>query len=158
LQDQAAQALRLQRRIQALLNNMGGAMPDTVELVSILEGMAMYEEYFTDEQRRELEQQRTAIGLAGVEDAKETFARLVEEGLGHVSASTPADDPAARDFARRWDRLGSQFHGNDATKSAARKMWQENSRELSAGMPWPSDRLQELVAYLQRVRDAGPGH
>lgn len=72
-----------------------------------------------------------------------------------MSAHTPVDDPAVPDFARRWDGLGSRFHSSDATKAAARSMWQENSPELSARLPWPADRLQELVTYLQRVRDAG---
>lgn len=154
LQDQAEQALRLQRQIQALLDNMGGVMPDADQFLSILERMTMYEKYFTEEQRTELAQRRVELGPA-VDDARTTFASLVEEGLGHVSAKTPVDDPAVRDFARRWDGLGSQFHRNDETKAAARSMWQENSPELSAGLPWPADRLQELVTYLQRVRDAG---
>jgi hypothetical protein len=63
------------------------------------------------------------------------------------------DDPAVREFATRWDALGSQFHSDDATKVAARSLWQEKSQELSARLPWAADRLQELVTYLQRVRD-----
>ncbi|HET6169704.1 MAG TPA: hypothetical protein VFE01_05960, partial [Terracidiphilus sp.] len=51
------------------------------------------------------------------------------------------DDPAVRDFARRWDGLGSQFHSNDATKAAARTMWRENIPELSTKLPWPADQL-----------------
>lgn len=155
LRDQAEQSLRLQRQIQTLLDNMSDAMPGVDQFISILEGMTMYEKYFTDEQRTELAQRRAELGPAAVEDARTTVASLIEEGLSHLSAKTPVDDPAVQDFARRWDALGSQFHSNDATKAAARSMWQENSPELSAGLPWPADRLQELVTYLQRVRDAG---
>jgi DNA-binding transcriptional MerR regulator len=155
LQDQAEQARRLQHQIQALLDNMGSTMPGVDHFISILEGMTMYEKYFTEEQRTELAQRRAELGPAVVDDAKATFASLIEEGLGYLSANTPVDDPAARDFARRWDGLGSQFHSSDATKTAARSMWQDNSPELSARLPWPADRLQELVTYLQRVRDAG---
>ncbi|GAA5201807.1 hypothetical protein GCM10023346_47060 [Arthrobacter gyeryongensis] len=155
LRDQAEQALRLQRQIQTLLDNMGDAMPGVDQFISILEGMTMYEKYFTEEQRAELAQRRDELGPAAVEDARTTLASLVEEGLSHLSAKTPVDDPAVRDFARRWDELGSQFHSNDETKAVARNMWQENSPELSAALPWPADRLQELVTYLQRVRDAG---
>jgi len=153
LRDQAEQAQRLQRQIQALLDNMGGAMPSVDQLISILEGMTMYEKYFTEEQRTELAHRRAELGPAAVDDARTTFAGLVEEGLGYVSANTPVDDPAVRDFAGRWDALGSQFHSNDATKVAARSLWQEKSQELSARLPWAADRLQELVSYLQRVRE-----
>jgi DNA-binding transcriptional MerR regulator len=155
LHGQAEQARRLQHQIQALLDSMGSTMPGVDHFISILEGMTMYEKYFTEEQRTELAQRRAELGPAAVDDAKATLASLVDEGLGYVSANTPVDDPAVRDFTRRWDGLGSQFHSNDATKTAARSMWQENSPELSAKLPWPADRLQELVTYLQRVRDAG---
>jgi DNA-binding transcriptional MerR regulator len=153
LHDQAEHALRLQRQIQALLDNMSETVPGGDQFISILEGMTMYEKYFTEEQRAELTQRRAELGPAAVDDARTTLAKLVEEGLSHVSANTPVDDPAVRDFAKRWDALGSQFHSTDATKAAARSMWRENSPELSARLPWPADRLQELVAYLQRVRD-----
>lgn len=155
LHDHAEQARRLQHQIQALLDNMGSTMPGVDHFISILEGMTMYEKYFTEEQRTELAQRRAELGPASVDDAKATLANLVDEGLAFVSANTPVNDPAVRDFMRRWDGLGSQFHSNDATKTAARNMWQENSPELSAKLPWPADRLQELVTYLQRVRDAG---
>lgn len=155
LQTQAEQTRRLQHQIQALLDNMGSTLPGVDHFISILEGMAMYEKYFTEDQRAELAQRRAELGPAVVDDAKATFANLVDEGLGYVAANTPVDNPAVRDFARRWDRLGSQFHNNDETKAAARSMWQENSPELSAKLPWPADRLRELVTYLQSVRDAG---
>jgi DNA-binding transcriptional MerR regulator len=154
LHDQAEHALRLQRQIRALLDHMGEAMPGGDQFISILEGMTMYEKYFTEEQRAELARRRAELGPAAVDDAKSTLASLVEEGLGYLSANTPVDDPKARDFARRWDGLGSQFHSHEATKVASRSMWEENSPELSDRLPWPADRLRELVSYLQRVRDA----
>lgn len=155
LHEQAEQALRLQWQIQTLLDNMSDAMPGVDQFISILEGMTIYEKYFTEDQRAELAQRRAELGQPAVDDARTTFADLVEEGLGYVSTQTPLDDPAVRDFARRWDELGSQFHSSDETKAAARNMWQEDSPVLSAALPWPADRLQELVTYLQRVRDAG---
>ncbi|WJH26024.1 MerR family transcriptional regulator [Pseudarthrobacter defluvii] len=155
LHQQAEQAQRLQHQIQALLDNMGSTTPGADHFITILEGMTMYEKYFTEEQRTELAQRRAELGPVAINDAKAAFESLVEEGLGYLSTNTPVDDPAVRDFASRWDELGSQFHSNDATKTAARSMWQDNSRELSARLPWPEDRIQELVTYLQRVRDTG---
>ena len=155
LHNQAEQARRLQHQIQALLDNMGSTIPGVDHFISILEGMTMYEKYFTEEQRTELAQRRAELGPAAIDDAKATFASLIKEGLGYVAANTPVDDPAAQDLVRRWDALGSKFHSNDATMTAARSMWQDNSPELSARLPWPADGLQELVTYLQRVREAG---
>ena len=47
------------------------------------------------------------------------------------------------------------FHGgDDQTVTAARTMWRENSEELGRSLPWPADRMRELVGYLERARRA----
>lgn len=43
-------------------------------------------------------------------------------------------------------------HTTQCTKAAARTMWNENSAELSQGLPWTAQQLQALVAHLQEAR------
>jgi hypothetical protein len=60
-----------------------------------------------------------------------------------------------RALVRRWDALGNLFHGgDDRTVTAARTMWKENSEELGRSLPWPADRMRDLVGYLERARRA----
>lgn len=40
-------------------------------------------------------------------------------------------------------------------KAAARTMWQDNSAEISRSLPWPADRMRDLVRYPERARQAG---
>lgn len=87
--------------------------------------------------------------------AKAEWTRLVEELLRHVQDGTPPADPRVRVLVERWDALGNLFHDDDRTKAAARSMWQENSEELGRNLPWPADRMRDLVGCLEQARQAG---
>ena len=132
--------------------NDGPAMPAPEQFLSILEMIAVLENHFTPEQRQELADRRTELGVERIEAAKTRWAALVEEGLSHVRNGTAASDPAVREWARAWDEIGSLFHSGEQTKTAARSMWQDNSAALSADLPWSSEQLAGLLAYLEKAR------
>ncbi|MET7932776.1 hypothetical protein [Streptomyces sp. NPDC005322] len=85
----------------------------------------------------------------------------IGELVRHVQDGTPVDDPRVPALVGRWDALGDRFHAAGAgadgerTRAAARVMWQETSEEISRSLPWPADRMRELVGYLERARQAG---
>ena len=160
--DEHAQRIRLlQRRIRELLARLDGSrVPDPDQLMTILETMAVFDHYFTQEQQEMLAGRRAELGAERIEAAKRELVELVEELLRHMAAGTPADDARVRDLARRWDELGAPFHpaGEPAgaeTRAAARRMWRENAAELGRGLPWPAERINGLVAYLEQARQAG---
>jgi hypothetical protein len=72
--------------------------------------------------------------------------------LSLVRDDVPADDPRARDFARRWDAVGERLNPDEDTKRAARAMWTDNSAEVASRMPWPAEELTALVAFVERAR------
>jgi DNA-binding transcriptional MerR regulator len=151
---QAARLAEMRDRIGDLLQQIDASrMPDTARFMATLELMSVYETYFTQQQRDQLAERRAELGQEPVEAAKREWADLVTRLLPHVAADTPEDDPRVTDLVARWDALGAKFHqpaGQTAT--AARRMWQENSAELGAALPWPADSMVALVAYLERVR------
>ncbi|MDQ0770943.1 hypothetical protein QF031_003692 [Pseudarthrobacter defluvii] len=114
----------------------------------------MFENYFTEDQRRELDARRAQLGQEAMEESRNEWVVLVEEGLRQVDGGVPAARPEARDLMRRWDELGSRFHSSEGTKAAARTLWSENSAELSQALPWTADQLQALMAHLQEARGA----
>jgi len=72
-----------------------------------------------------------------------------------VQADTPVDDPQVQDLVRCWNELGAAFHtGDQQTDAAARRMWQDNSAEISRALPWPHEQRTALVAYLGRARQS----
>lgn len=154
LDDQALQLKQLQRTIRELLERIsshGHAEP--AYFMTALERMTMFGNYFTEDQRRELDERRAGLGQEAVEESRTEWAGLVEEGLRQVDGGVPAGSPEAMDLVRRWDELGSRFHSSDGTKTAARTMWNENSAELSKALPWTALQLQALLAHLQAARE-----
>ncbi|MFC3998206.1 MerR family transcriptional regulator [Nocardiopsis sediminis] len=156
LRDQARRLDLLQRQISGLLEQVGtGSMPDPDRFMTTLEMMSVFESTFTPEERERLAERRAALGAGAVEAAKTEWAGLVEELLRHLGDGTPVDDPRVQDLVARWDALGGRFHGgDDRTAAAAREMWAANSEELGRNLPWPTDRLRDLVRYLEQARNA----
>ena len=154
----AEQVQAVQNRLRDLLSRLdisrieGAAMPAPEQFMSTLEMITVLENHFTPEQRQELADRRAELGSDRIEAAKARWAALVEEGLRHVENGTPVSDPSIREWVRAWDEIGSMFHSGEQTKAAARSMWQDNSAALSADMPWSSEQLAGLLAYLQKAR------
>jgi MerR family transcriptional regulator, thiopeptide resistance regulator len=160
LETDAERIRGLQDRIRALLSRIDDtSMPDPDQFMTTLEMMSMLETSFTPEQRERLAERRAALGPEAVEAARTAWAGLVEELLRHVEDGTPVEDPRVRDLVGRWDALGNRFHDDgpegERTKAAARAMWQRDSEQLGRSLPWPADRMRDLVAYLERARQAG---
>ncbi len=150
----------LERRISGLLGRIDDAsMPDPDQFMTTLEMISVFETAFTPEQREQLAQRRAALGPETVEAARTEWAGLVEDLLRHMQDGTPVDDPRVRALVGRWDELGNGFHAAGAdgerTKAAARAVWQDNSEEIGRSLPWPGDRMRDLVDYLERVRRVG---
>ncbi|WP_323374048.1 MerR family transcriptional regulator [Plantactinospora alkalitolerans] len=157
LEARAVQLQQLTRQLRGLLARIDSAsMPDPDQFMTTLEMISVFETYFTPEQREQLAQRRTELGGTAIEAARTEWAGLVEELLCHVRDETPVDDPRVRDLVARWDTLGNRFHvdgqGGERTKTAARRMWDDNSEEIGPSLPWPADRMRNLLAYLERVR------
>ena len=154
----AEQVHAVQNRLRDLLSRLdisrseGAAIPAPEQFMSTLEMITVLENHFTPEQRQELADRRAELGSDRIEVAKTRWAALVEEGLKHVENRTPVSDPSIRDWVRAWDEIGSMFHSGEQTKAAARSMWQDNSAALSADLPWSSEQLAGLLAYLQKAR------
>ncbi|HEU0086677.1 MAG TPA: MerR family transcriptional regulator [Pseudonocardiaceae bacterium] len=157
--EQAARLEEMRDRIEGLLQQIDARrMPDPDQFMATLELISVYENYFTQNQRDQLAARRAELGPEVVEAAKREWAGLVEELLPQVAADMPVDDPRVADLLARWDALGARLHPSaeqgQQTAQAARRMWQENSAELCARLPWPPERMIALAAYVERARQA----
>ncbi|HEX5407108.1 MAG TPA: MerR family transcriptional regulator [Pseudonocardiaceae bacterium] len=152
----AARLVEMRDRIGDLLQQIdANRLPDTAQFMTTLELMSVYETYFTQQQRDELAERRAGLDADAV---KQEWTELVEQLLPHVTADTPVDDQQVVELVSTWDTLGARFHApapqGEQTAQAARRMWQENSAELGAALPWPAESMTALVAYVGRVRAA----
>ncbi|GAA4578157.1 hypothetical protein GCM10023194_00290 [Planotetraspora phitsanulokensis] len=159
LEVHAAQVQQLTQRLRGLLGQIDRAsMPDPDQFLTTLEMISVFETSFTPEQREQLARRRAELGADAIEAAKTEWAGLVEDLLRHVEEDTPVEDPQVQELVARWDALGNRFHaeGGDGeqTKAAARRMWSDNSEEIGRNLPWPADRMRDLMGYLERARQA----
>ena len=157
LRAHASRIARLQRLRGGLLDRLDDAsMPDPDQFMTILEMMSVFDTSFTPEQRERLAERRADLGPEAVEAAKSEWSALVEELMEHAREGTPVDDPRVTALVGRWDALAGRFHPGGAegerTKAAARAMWRDHGEELGQNLPWPADRMRELLAYLERAR------
>ncbi|MFK3983402.1 MerR family transcriptional regulator [Micromonospora sp. NPDC050397] len=157
-----AHAVRVEQLTQQLRGLLGqidtASMPDPDQFMTTLEMISVFETSFTDQQREDLARRRAELGSETIETAKTEWSGLVEELLRHVQDGTPVDDPAVRDLVARWDALANLFHADgtagEPTRAAAQRMWAGNSDEIGRNLPWPVERMRDLVGYLERVRQS----
>ncbi|MFE0630940.1 MerR family transcriptional regulator [Streptomyces sp. NPDC058864] len=159
LEAQAGRIQRLTAQLRGLLGRIEEtSMPDPEQFMTTLEMMSVFETHFTTEQQEQLAARRAGIGPEGVEAARTEWAGLVEALLSHAEAGTPVGDPEVADLVARWDALGSRFHAagedGEATKAAARRLWDERGEELARNLPWSPDRMRVLLRYVEQVREA----
>lgn len=162
LEAHAGRIRQLTAQLRGLLGRIEGtSMPDPEEFMTTLELMSVFETHFTAGQREQLAARRAEIGPEGVEAARTEWTGLVEALLSHVEAGTPADDPEIRALVGRWDAVGNGFHAagedGEATRAAARRLWDERGGELARNLPWPPDRMRALLRYVEEVREADWG-
>jgi MerR family transcriptional regulator, thiopeptide resistance regulator len=156
LGEHAARIEQLQSQILGLLSSIDdSSMPDPDQFMTTLEMISVFETYFTPEQREQLADRRAQLGPEAIEAAKTQWAGLVEEGLQHMRAGTPVEDPQVQDLVRRWDAVGNMFHVGEETKGVVQRMWEENSAQISQRLPWPAEQMTGLVAYLKQAREVG---
>jgi MerR family transcriptional regulator, thiopeptide resistance regulator len=153
---------RLIEQVRGLLHRLEtGVMPDPDHFMTTLEMISMLDSYFTPEQQAELVRRREALGQEADQEARTSWAGVVEELLVHVRDETPVDDPRVRDLAQRWETIGAAYHPEgpmgEQTVAATRRIWRNHSAEISRNLPWPVEQLTALTAYLDRVRAARSG-
>ncbi|TKK85766.1 MerR family transcriptional regulator [Herbidospora galbida] len=152
LSQRAAELDALRAQLTRLLDH-----DDPDDYLKALEMTAMLDAYFTPEQQDSLTARREALGPEAVESAKGEFRTLVEALLACVRNDVAPDSPEARDVVAKWDALGAGFHAaGTGTETATRRMWDENSEEISARLPWSTEELRAIVSFADTVRANRP--
>ncbi|WP_030456846.1 MerR family transcriptional regulator [Herbidospora cretacea] len=150
LSKRAAELDALKAQLTRLLDH-----DDPDDYLKALEMMAMMDAYLTPEQQDSLTARREALGPEAVESAKKEFRTLVESLLACVRNGVAPDSDEARDVVAKWDSLGAAFHtAGTGTEAATRRMWDDNSEEISARLPWSAEELRAIVTYADTVRAA----
>ena len=158
----ARQLTEVRQRVQGLVEQLDGdTMPEPERFLRTLELTAQLYGQLSTEQRDALAQRRAELGDGTVEDLRSEWVTIVKELKTHLAEGTPAEDPAVRDLAVRWQRIAQAFqtgqrHLDDQIQAAAGTFWQEHGTRVSeyvsdrAGWLAPGD-MADIVAYVQRA-------
>ncbi|MEM1055960.1 MAG: MerR family transcriptional regulator [Bacteroidota bacterium] len=139
----------LQRRAEA-----GTPVPPDAFLQT-LHAMQDIERHYTPEQLDQLKARADELGEDTIRAVEAEWPQLFEKVGREMDAGTDPTDPRARTLIDRWDELVAMFTNHDpGITQALGTVWRESGGSASRMAGLDPDRMRDLFAYAQRVRDA----
>jgi len=142
---------RLAETIAQLRNHQPRSTDDALALI---EAVAAFDRYFTDEQREALRARAESLGRERIDEANAQWARLIADVRREMDAGTAPDDQRVVALAREWQSLLDEFTNGrfDIARSAGRMMRSEPAAQRRmSGMGLTShvmDYVAQAMAYL----------
>ncbi len=114
LQEQIELQRALCRRLEVLHARLEAAEDiSAAELIQTIEGMNMYEKYYTEEQLAELKARAEQVGPERMREVEAEWPALIAEVKAEMAQGTDPADPRAQALARRWMGLVQEFTGGN---------------------------------------------
>jgi len=126
----------------------------TDDALALIEAVAAFDRYFTDEQRQTLRARAESLGRERIDEASLQWARLIADVRREMDAGTSPDDQRVVALAREWQSLLDEFTNGrfDIARSAGRMMRSEPAAQRRmSGMGLTSqvmDYVAEAMAFL----------
>ncbi|OJW22056.1 MAG: hypothetical protein BGO49_14885 [Planctomycetales bacterium 71-10] len=100
------------------------------DFLATIEGMTMFEKYYTPEQIEYLVRRREEVGEEAIRRGPEQWADLQAEVKAAMDAGVGPEEPCAADLARRWFDLIAAFTGGDPGLFRSLKAMYENEDRI----------------------------
>ncbi len=114
IRKQTVELERLGNRLQALTETLERADAVTVEtFLETIEAITMVEKYYTPEQLEQLKTRKEQVGEERIKQVEAEWPKLMDEVRAAMAAGVPPSDPKAKELARRWMGLVSEFTGGN---------------------------------------------
>jgi len=125
----------------------------TLDLVTTIEGMAMQDRYFTEEQRATLARRREELGAEAIRGLEDEWRELAAALRTHMEAGEDPASAPVQPLARRARELVRAFTGGDpAMYASLDRMYQyEDPAAVSRGVM-----DGDVMRYLRRAIEALP--
>jgi DNA-binding transcriptional MerR regulator len=108
-------------RVAAALRN--GKQPTAADVIDAIEGMTMFDKYFTPEQQETLRKRAETVGAERIREVGNEWPKLIAEVKQAMESNTPPTDPHVQELAKRWMALVHEFSGGDkAIEGSVAKM------------------------------------
>lgn len=132
----------------------GTPIPPT-DFLQTLRAMQDIEQHYSPDQLAQLADRRRQLGEETIRAVEAEWPRLFEQVGRAMDAGTDPASREARALIDRWDELVAMFTNHDPgiTQSLG-TVWKQSGGSASQMAGLDPDRMRELFAYAQRVRDA----
>ena len=131
----------------------------TDDALSLIEAVAAFERYFTEEQRHALRLRAEALGAERIGQADAQWARLIADVRQEMEAGTPPDDVRVVSLAREWQSLLDEFTNGrfDIARSAGRMMRSEPAAQRRMKDMGLTAQVMDYVAQAMAYMSSGSG-
>lgn len=105
---------KLCNRLEAVAERLRSAEAVSVEdFLQTMEAINMFEKYYTEEQRGQLEERKTIVGDERIKQVEQEWPQLVSKVRAEMEQGTDPASETVQALARRWRELLSEFTGGD---------------------------------------------
>lgn len=154
LAEEIARRQELERRLQEVAARLRAAEEVSVaDLTRLIEGMTMFEKYYTPEQLQELAARREQLGDDHVKEVEAEWPRLIAAVRAEMERGADPASESVQQLARRWSALVREFTGGDP--GIARSL--RNMYQNEPGMTQKQGLDPALMEFLGRAQRAAGG-
>jgi DNA-binding transcriptional MerR regulator len=123
LQQEAEERNKLISNLQGIAETLrSGENPTVDELLNLIEGMTMFEKYYSTEQLGKLQERRTMLGEDKIREVENEWVVLIQEVKTEMNNGSMPNSQAVQKLARRWQGLLDLFTGGDPGIAASCSM------------------------------------
>ncbi len=120
------QQIAMQQSLCDRLETLVAHYPSTTaeEFIRAIEGMTMFEKYYTKEQLDTLARRADEVGVERIREAEQEWPRLMSDLRAEMARGTDPKDPRVQALAKRFRQLIEEFTGGDpAIEESLRNMY-----------------------------------
>lgn len=147
---------KLCRRLEAIAERLGAeqevSVDDFLQTIQEIEMVEKTAQYFTEEQRKELEQRGKALGEQAIRRGEEQWKELIDEVRAEMQKGTDPTSQTVQRLAGRYRKLIEAFTGgNKGIEKSLSKMYQQEP-DIAGDHGFTYD--PKMFEYLGRAQAA----
>jgi MerR family transcriptional regulator, thiopeptide resistance regulator len=143
---------KLCNRLEAVSERLRSAEAVSVDdFLKTMEAIQMFEKYYTEEQRRQIEERGRALGAERIRAVEAEWPQLIAKVRAEMDQGTDPASETVQGLMRRWKELLAEFTGGDpGIQQGLNRMYQqEPDMQQRTGLD------PALMAYVGKAMAAG---
>ncbi len=124
------------------------------EFIQTIEGITMFEKYYTKEQLEELANRREQIGDEGLRAYEQEWAELIAKAKAEMEKGSHPESEEVQNIARRWKQLIQAFTGgNPEIANSLKTMYQNEGPEKASRGAMDSTLMEFMGQAMEKLKE-----